>query len=197
MARSRAIPGETSWPSDCRPRTRMNARWVGPVITMVLLSGACTSGSSSGRGTTSGSSLSTTSTGAGGAGGCSPDMHVDPNGACVSTIAWTTGPNVPTARNHHMTWLIDAGAAAFLYVAGGAGANTSGLSDVERAPVNADGTLGAWQPEANLPTAIIGAGVAESYPARLERAGRSTAKEARKSRPRRERLRARTATRDA
>jgi hypothetical protein len=98
--------------------------------------------------------------GGGGSATCPADAHDDPDAGCVASITWAMGPKVPTARNHHHTWIADQGAAVFLYVAGGSDANSDGLSDVQRAPVNADGTLGPWAAGTSLPDAIIGAGVA-------------------------------------
>jgi hypothetical protein len=75
-------------------------------------------------------------------------------------ITWAAGPTIATPRNHHMTWLVDQGpGATFLYVAGGSNAASHAVADIQRAPINDDGTLGAWQEQTPLPNGIIAASV--------------------------------------
>jgi N-acetylneuraminic acid mutarotase len=100
--------------------------------------------------------------GAGGAGGCPSDAH-ETDAGCVATITWAMGPKVPTARNHHETWLVDKGSNVFLYVAGGFDVSTNTLADVQRAPVKPDGTLGAWMMQPPLPAPLGGSGVAMTH----------------------------------
>ncbi len=59
-----------------------------------------------------------------------------------------------------MTWVTDQGpGAAFLYVAGGSDSSSNAIADVQRAAINADGSLGAWQEIDPLPAATIAASV--------------------------------------
>jgi len=62
------------------------------------------------------------------------------------TLVWRDGPTLPAPRDHHATFI----AGPFLYVAGG---NTYAnlLSDVWRAHILDDGTLGDWEPALPLP----------------------------------------------
>lgn len=62
------------------------------------------------------------------------------------SLVWRDGPTLPAPRDHHATFI----AGSFLYVAGG---NTYAnlLSDVWRARVLDDGSLGDWEPAGPLP----------------------------------------------
>jgi hypothetical protein len=42
----------------------------------------------------------------------------------------------------------------YLYVVGGTATGTSGLNDVQYAPINSDGTVGTWNPTTSMPAAI-------------------------------------------
>jgi hypothetical protein len=69
-------------------------------------------------------------------------------------------------RDHHATFAVDPGAssARFVYVGGGfSQASSALLTDVVRAPVASDGTLGVWSEAAKLPVAIAGMGVAVTH----------------------------------
>jgi hypothetical protein len=95
----------------------------------------------------------------GGSAACPNDASA---GACLA-ITWAVGPKLPTARNHHMTWLADTGSAPFIYVAGGSNSASQGIADVECAGINPDGTLRPWEKTTPLPNAIIGAGVTVTH----------------------------------
>ena len=71
-------------------------------------------------------------------------------GADGALSEWRTGPKNPVAR-YHLTLSFHRG---WVYAVGGAksGASTiKAVSDVTRAPVNADGSVGDWQPATALP----------------------------------------------
>jgi hypothetical protein len=61
-------------------------------------------------------------------------------------LSWQPGPTLPAPRDHHATFI----AGDFLYVAGGNTYNNL-LSDVWRARMLGDGTLGDWDPGTPLP----------------------------------------------
>jgi hypothetical protein len=69
-----------------------------------------------------------------------------PPPATPPALAWRDGPTLPAPRDHHVTFI----AGQYLYVAGG---NTYAnlLSDVWRARLWDDGTLGDWEPATPLP----------------------------------------------
>lgn len=97
--------------------------------------------------------------------GCAADEHAGEAG-CDTAITWATGPDLKVARDHHATFLVDPGPAAarFLYVAGGySQAQQQLLTDVVRAPVGDDGSLGAWSEAAPLPAANSGMGVVVTH----------------------------------
>jgi hypothetical protein len=78
------------------------------------------------------------------------DSVVVPN-----VIAWNAGDSLSGPRDHHAAFITQGGGRAFLHVAGG---NTyrSTLDDVWRAPIGGDGTIGAWEPLAPLPSSRAG-----------------------------------------
>jgi hypothetical protein len=107
------------------------------------------------------------STGAGGDGGagaggaCPEGTHAGEVGACESTIAsWTAAAGLGIARDHHVTFVVQAEAGAFLHGAGGGKDNVDVFADSEIAPIAEDGSLGAWTSGADLPEPMAGAGVA-------------------------------------
>jgi hypothetical protein len=106
--------------------------------------------------TTTGSGGGAGTGGGGGTGGATPscaDATSLPTMAC-GTLGWTKSDTLSRPRNHHFTAVAQAKAGAFLYAIGGADGN-SVLDDVDRAPVAADGSVGAFTAEAKLP---LGAG---------------------------------------
>jgi hypothetical protein len=75
------------------------------------------------------------------------------------TIAWQDGPQLITARDHHSTFLVQRPDANYLYVV--AGTNYVDFFDsIERARINADGSLGAWELAGKTPTPRGGTSVA-------------------------------------
>jgi hypothetical protein len=87
---------------------------------------------------------------------------VDSSGATVNTVyyskvaldgsngAWQTTTPLPGAL-HSASAVVFRG---YLYIAGGADAQNAPTSNAFRAAINADGTLGAWQPIASLPGGV-------------------------------------------
>src|SRR5262245_10872929 len=61
-------------------------------------------------------------------------------------LEWRAGPSLPAPRDHHVTFITD----GWIFVAGG---NTyaSLLSDVWRARLLDDGSMGDWEPVTPLP----------------------------------------------
>ena len=81
--------------------------------------------------------------------------------ACTATLdKWATAPSLATARDHHVTFVATTPAGDFLYVAGGANA-FSILSNVERAQIQKDGSLAAFNSDTVLPEGLAGAGLAQ------------------------------------
>ena len=82
-----------------------------------------------------------------------------PAAAQEPALTWVPGPALAQGRDHHATFVAGRGAHQHLYVAGG---NTYGsvLGDVWRAPINPDGTLGAWAASDSLPGVRAGHSVA-------------------------------------
>ena len=124
-----------------------------PLSAVVALVAACGSASPATTTTTTGGHGTG---GAGGAGGAPPtceDPAAPPTMSC-GKLAWTKSLALSRPRNHHFTAGAPAKAGAFLYAIGGANDN-SVLDNVDRAPIAADGSIGAWTAEAKLP---LGAG---------------------------------------
>ncbi len=114
--------------------------------------------------TTSATSSTSGGGGAGGQGGQGPDCpdgtHVSGNDCEALFDGFEQAPGLLEARDHHVTFAKETAFGTFLYVAAGVQDNSLLLRTVERAPINADGTLGAWQALPDLPSSAPGAGVA-------------------------------------
>jgi hypothetical protein len=114
-----------------------------------------------------GAGVTSATVGAGGAGGegepaCPPGSHPGASGRCEATLgAWQVGPPLQERRDHHVTFVAETAAGAFLYAGVGAVDQKSAVSSIERAPIAADGSVGAWQ---TLPVTLqaIGPGVARA-----------------------------------
>ncbi|MEO7328274.1 MAG: hypothetical protein ABI193_06835 [Minicystis sp.] len=122
---------------------------------------------------TSGTTGTTGTTGSGGSGGagtggaggsgpvCPPGAHPTEAGACEAALTgWAAGPPIKHKRDHHVTFVTETPSGNFLYVAAGAGSSSATLA-IERAAIAEDGTLGAFSDVAQLPTGIIGPGLAQ------------------------------------
>ena len=77
----------------------------------------------------------------------------------ADSIAWSPGSPLPSGRDHHGTFITSRGSNAWLWVAGGNDYKKT-MSDVWRARIAADGTLGAWEAGPPLPGQRAGMGVA-------------------------------------
>ena len=77
----------------------------------------------------------------------------------ADSIAWSPGSPLPSGRDHHGTFITSRGSNAWLWVAGGNDYKKT-MSDVWRARIAADGTLGAWEAGPSLPGQRAGMGVA-------------------------------------
>lgn len=98
--------------------------------------------------------------------------------AC-DAIAWSDGPALAVARDHHMTFLHGEGDEAMLFVAGGflEGTPPVFLSEVWGAPVLGDGSLGAWQAQPSLPLNLAGSPVIQRNNTVMLVGGRATTEE--------------------
>src|SRR2546425_7979468 len=78
-------------------------------------------------------------------------------GASGAVTGWSTTSALP-APVHSLGAVVFNGS---VYIAGGSGAGNTPVATVYRAPINSDGTLGAWAPLASLPFArsYVGFGV--------------------------------------
>jgi hypothetical protein len=95
--------------------------------------------------------------GGGGSGGegCPAGSHDDGSGACVTTLGgWTAAPSIANRRDHHVTFAVEVPSGTFIYVAGGAVDMMTAVSEIERAPVLAEGGLGSWETLATTLTAV-------------------------------------------
>jgi hypothetical protein len=92
---------------------------------------------------------------------CPAGTHAGDGGACDTSVEWSAGaPAIAPARDHHATFVARTAAGDFLYVAGGTDHYASFLrSDVQRAPIGADGSVGAWTMQGSLPAPLAGMGV--------------------------------------
>lgn len=89
-----------------------------------------------------------------------PDGTHQQNGACAATLSWAKSGLVSPSRDHHGTFIVESQAGAFLYVIGGTDHFTANLyDDVERAPIAADGSLGALAQVGKLPHKLASMGM--------------------------------------
>ncbi len=71
------------------------------------------------------------------------------------SLRWSEGPSYPADVDHHSTFIATTAAGTYLYVAGGMDNNTMIVHDeVRRAPIAADGSLGAWVDCTKLPMPV-------------------------------------------
>lgn len=86
--------------------------------------------------------------GSGGLSGCTTQVEVARVNGDGTLGAWQNTSPLNTPRGYHAAVAVD----GFLYAIGGQNQGASSLATVEMAPVNADGTLGAWQPVTSMST---------------------------------------------
>jgi hypothetical protein len=71
------------------------------------------------------------------------------------TLSWAASSTLSRKRNHHVTFVAKTGQGPFLYVIGGGdGAQT--WANVDRAPLGADGSVGAFVDQAVTPKPVAG-----------------------------------------
>ena len=85
--------------------------------------------------------------------GCT-DPSTTPGSAC-GALSFDVSSVMSRKRNHHGTFLATSKAGTFIYVAGGVNANVL-MNNVDRYPVNADGTLGEGAPDSALGVGLGG-----------------------------------------
>ena len=73
---------------------------------------------------------------------------------------WTAGPKLAHKRDHHVTFVAETPAGAFLYVVGGVGGAAT-VKQIERSTIAKDGTLSAFADVAMMPEGLLGAGLAQ------------------------------------
>jgi hypothetical protein len=135
-----------------------------------LLLTACdggTAGTGGGGGTAGGGGAAGTA-GSGGAvttstcEACPAGSHPGADCVCESSLVeWMVGPQLTSARDHHVTFLAETAAGTFLYAAAGASSSGLALTSVERAAVAEDGSLGAFEAIEPLPAGLVGPGLAQ------------------------------------
>jgi hypothetical protein len=79
--------------------------------------------------------------------------------ATADSVTWRAGTPLPSGRDHHVTFITGAGSSANLWVVGGNDYKST-MADAWRAPISADGSLGAWVAGPRLPGQRAGMGVA-------------------------------------
>lgn len=99
---------------------------------------------------------------------CPALQHARADGGCTSQLIWAQGPALPAQalRDHHAAYSFGAeGGAGFVAISGGmrmADGGMEGLVDTWVAPVEADGSLGAWVvSEHDMPGNLAGPAVAQ------------------------------------
>ncbi len=118
----------------------------------VLLSLLCAACGDDGAEPTGGGSTSA-GAGAGGDGGsggawagCPVGSHETDPRVCVATLgAFSEGPSLAFARDHHVTWISTRPSGTYLYAAAGGEDMTTQVRSIERSPIAADGSLGPWE----------------------------------------------------
>ena len=99
-------------------------------------------------------------TGAGGALECPRGSHAEAGACASSLVEWTAAPGLAQKRDHHATAVVESDAGPFLIVIGGVVDNTVNLDSIEMAPIQPDGSLGAFRDGGALPETAAGAAIA-------------------------------------
>ncbi len=89
---------------------------------------------------------------------CGPFAHEAGDGTCTSSVAWTNGPPIPGARDHHATTVYHFGDKPYLVVSGGARDSfVEFYQDIQRIELSDDGRpIGQWEEIGSLPTILAG-----------------------------------------
>jgi hypothetical protein len=93
--------------------------------------------------------------------GCPAHTHEVSPGVCDATLRFADSTPIPLARDHHGTVLVETPAGPRLFVVGGAalaaGSHDQSITnDVSVAPIQPDGTIGAWTAGRPLPSGRAG-----------------------------------------
>lgn len=89
---------------------------------------------------------------------CGPFAHEAGDGTCTSSVAWTSGPALPGARDHHATTVYFFGDTPYLVVSGGARDSFAEFyQDIQRIALSDDGRpIGQWEEIGRLPSILAG-----------------------------------------
>ncbi len=90
---------------------------------------------------------------------CPIGSHPDGD-ACVSTLSgWEEGSPLASARDHHVSFVREAGDRAWLFVVGGSTPGGYAADTVQRAEIMSDGNLDAFEMMDEIPAVMLGPGV--------------------------------------
>ncbi|MEQ8278266.1 MAG: hypothetical protein RMA76_37830 [Deltaproteobacteria bacterium] len=142
---------------------RLSAR-VGASVLALALSAACSGGTDDDDNTTidRDAGVAERDAGAPRDGGpvdpCGPFAHEDSAGTCTSSVAWTNGPPIPGARDHHATTIYHFGDTPYLVVSGGGRHSFEEFyNDIHRIELSDDGRpIGAWEQIGTLQSRLAG-----------------------------------------
>lgn len=96
---------------------------------------------------------------------CRPEERRIDGGGCTMDLSWTAQTSIPAeaGRDHHATYVLSDDAGAVLFMTGGLRhehAGTRVFGDTWKAPIDADGGIGAWTASTStLPIVLAGPGV--------------------------------------
>ena len=76
--------------------------------------------------------------------------------AACETLSWSASPVISRKRNHHAIVLAQTAAGPFLYTLGGYDGSSGVLPNVDRVPIQSDGSLGAWVADEALTVPVAG-----------------------------------------
>jgi hypothetical protein len=84
--------------------------------------------------------------GAGGASACPAGSHLAEDGSCAATLgAFNETSALHHPRDHHVTWAMTRPGGKFIFALGGGHDMEMAVGEIERARINDDGSLGAWE----------------------------------------------------
>jgi len=84
------------------------------------------------------------------------DPGVDDELVSRSLVRFDEGPPLNEARDHHITFVMEHDGVGFLYVLGGIQNNSRAVTEIERAQIADDGSLGPFEIVASLPVWTAG-----------------------------------------
>lgn len=90
-----------------------------------------------------------------------PDLaDLSPLAGCPKDIIWSDGPDLPSAQDHHTSFITSRGESAYLHVLGGANYQTF-FKEHWVSKIKDDGSLSEWSKGADLPAAMAGQALAQ------------------------------------